>query len=85
MLLCHWEIKLTLIFRDSGCNGAIVKRELVDEADFIGEVGYMMTVDRTLIKAPIARIEVDISYFNTGTVEAMCMKNPLFDLIIGTF
>ena len=42
----------------------------------------MMTVNRTLIRAPMARIEVDTP-FNTGTVEAMCMKDPLFDLIIG--
>ena len=60
----------------------IVKRELVDEADFIGKVGYMMTVNRTLIRAPIARIEVNTPFY-TGTVEAMCMKDPLFDLIIG--
>ena len=68
--------------RDSGCNGVIVKRELVDEADFIGKVGYMMTVNRTLIRAPIARIEVDTPFY-TGTFEAICMKDPLFDLIIG--
>ena len=41
-----------------------------------------MTVNQTLIRAPIARIEVDPPFY-TGTVEAMCMKDPLFDLIIG--
>ena len=41
-----------------------------------------MTVDRSLIRAPIARIEVN-TLFYTGTVEAMCMKDPLFGLIIG--
>ena len=54
----------------------------MDEADFIGTVGYMMTVNRTLIRAPIVKIEVDTPFY-TETVEAMCMKNPLFDLIIG--
>ena len=33
------------VLRDSGCNGVIFKRELVDEADVIGKVGYMMTVN----------------------------------------
>ena len=70
------------VLRDSRCNGVIVKRKLVDEADFIEKVGYMMTVNRTLIRAPISRIEVDTPLY-TGTVEAMCMKDPLFDLIIG--
>ena len=55
----------------------------MNEVDFIGKVSYiMMTVNRTLIRAPISRIEVDTSFY-TGTVEAMCMKDPLFDLIIG--
>ena len=55
----------------------------MNEVDFIGKVSYiMLTVNRTLIRAPISRIEVDTSFY-TGTVEAMCMKDPLFDLIIG--
>ena len=37
------------VLRDNTCYGVIVKRKLVDEADFIGKVGYVMTVDRTLI------------------------------------
>ena len=36
----------------------IVKGELVDEADFTGEVGHMMTVNPTLKKALIAIIKV---------------------------
>ena len=40
----------------------------------------MMTVNRTLIRAPTARIEVDTP-FCTETVEAICTKNPLFDVI----
>ena len=70
------------VLRDSECNGVIVKRELVKEADFTGKVGYMMTVDLTLIRVLIARIRVDAPLY-TGTVKAICMKNPFFDLIIG--
>ena len=69
------------VLEDSGCNGVIVKRELVHEADFIEKVGYM-TVDRTLIEASIVTIKVDTPFY-TGTVEAMCMKDSLLDLIIG--
>ena len=32
------------VLRGSGCNRVIFKRELVD-ADFIGEVGHVITVD----------------------------------------
>ena len=66
------------MLRDSGFNIVIVNREFVDEANFIGKMDYMMIVDRTLIRAPIARIEVDMPFY-TGTVEAMCMKDPLLD------
>ena len=71
------------VLEDSGCNGVIVKRELVHEADsdFIEKVGYM-TVDRTLIEALIVTIKVDTPFY-TETVEAMCMKDSLLDLIIG--
>ena len=74
--------KVEEIFQDSGCSGVIVKRELVDEADFTGEMGHIMTVDRVLKRAPIARVKVDTPFF-VGTVEALCLKDPLFDLIIG--
>ena len=53
----------------------------MDEADFVGGVGYMMTVDRTLIRTVIAKIEIDTPFY-AGTVKAMCMKDPLFGLII---
>ena len=47
------------VLRDSGCNnGVIVKREFADKADFIRKVGYMMTLDRKLMRAPISKIEV---------------------------
>ena len=36
------------VLRDTGCSGVIIRRELVDEADFTGEMVHIMTVDRTL-------------------------------------
>ena len=72
------------VLRDSGCNGVIVKRELVDEADFIGKVGCIMMVNRTLIRTPYARYKVDTPFY-IGTVEAMCMKDPLLDLLLEMF
>ena len=41
------------VLRDSRCNGVIFKRELMDKANFIGKMGYIMTVNRTLIRALI--------------------------------
>ena len=45
------------VLRDTGCNGVIVRRELVKKEDFTGSVGYVMAIDRTLKEAPIAEIK----------------------------
>ena len=41
-----------------------------------------MTVARTLLKAPFANVEISTPYYS-GTVEALCLKDPLYQLIIG--
>ena len=75
-------IKKVEMLRDTGCSGVIIRRELVDEADFTGEMGHIMTVDHTIKRAPMAEVEMDTPFY-VGTVEALCLQDPLFDLIIG--
>ena len=70
------------MLRDTGCSGVIIRRELVDETDFTGEMGHIMTMDCTIKQAPMAKVEVDTPFY-IGTVEALCLQDPLFDLIIG--
>ena len=70
------------VLRDTGCSGVSIRRKLVDKADFTAEMGYIMTVDRMIKRAPMAKVEVDTSFY-VGTVEALCLQDPLFDLIIG--
>ena len=69
------------VLRDTGCNGVIVRRELVKK-DVTGSMGYVMAIDRTLKEAPIAEIKVDMPYY-TGVTQAICLRDPLFDLVIG--
>ena len=73
--------KLVTVLRDTGCSGVIVKRELVAEEQLTGKVGYIMTVARTLLKDPFANVEINTPYFS-GTVEALCLRDPLHQLII---
>ena len=68
--------------RDTGCSGVIIRRKLVDETNFIREMRHIMTVDRTIKRAAMAKVEVD-TLFYVGTVEALCLQDLLFDLIIG--
>ena len=41
-----------------------------------------MTIDRRALKVPIAIIHIDTPYF-AGKTEAMCMSDPIFELIVG--
>ena len=70
------------VLRDTECSGVIIRKELVDEADFTKEMGHIMTVDRTLKRAHMAKVEADTPFY-VDTVEALCLQDPLFDLIIG--
>ena len=60
------------VLRDTGCNGVIVRRELAKKDDFTGSMGYVMAIDRTLKKTPIAEIKVDTPYC-TGETQAICL------------
>ena len=70
------------VLRDTGCSGVIVKKALVKEQQLTGAVGYIMTIDRRALKVPIAIIDIDTPYF-AGKTEAMCMSDPIFELIVG--
>ena len=70
------------VLRDTGSNDVIVRRELMKKDDFTGSMGYVMAIDRTLKKASIAEIKVDTPYY-TGVTQALCLRDPLFNLVIG--
>ena len=71
------------VLGDTGCTGVLIKRDLVNQVELTGEKGYVTAFDKTLpIRAPIAKIEVDIPYY-VGKVKALCVQEPVADLIIG--
>ena len=70
------------VLRDTGCNGVIVKSKFVEDGQFTGKLGYMLRVDNTVIEARKARINIDTPFLK-GTVEALCLQDALYDLIIG--
>ena len=70
------------VLRDTGCSGVVVKKDLVGEDQFTGDFNVMLLIDNTARKVPIARIYVDTPYLK-GHVEAQCLSDPIYDLIIG--
>ena len=70
------------VLRDSGCTGVVVKTKYVEPQQMTGEVKTCMLIDGTVKQFPVATIQVDTPYL-VGTVTAVCMKDPVYDLILG--
>lgn len=70
------------VLRDTGCSTVVVRRSLVAEEDLTGKEEICVLIDGTVRRTPVAKITVDTPYL-TGRVLAVCMKDPLYDLIIG--
>jgi hypothetical protein len=68
--------------RDTGCSSVVVKSSLVEPHQMTGKANMCILIDGTTRKVPLARIDIQTPFY-TGNVEAMCMKAPLYDLIIG--
>ena len=64
--------------RDSGCSGAIVNVQFVEKEQYLGKDGYMI-IDKTIRKAPLARITVGTQFYK-GDIQAMCLPDSICDL-----
>ncbi len=70
------------VMRDTGCSSVVVKSELVKPEQFTGKYKDCMLIDGSVRRFPVAEIQIQSKYFE-GTSEALVMKTPVFDLIIG--
>ena len=70
------------VLRDTGCNGVVIRRDLVAEEQLTGSKRVCLLADGSKVEAPIARVSIDTPYY-IGEVEAWCLNNPLFELIVG--
>ncbi|XP_052717957.1 uncharacterized protein LOC128190087 [Crassostrea angulata] len=74
--------KLVTVLRDTGCSGAVIRRELVNDDQLTGTSQRCKLADGRIIDSDVARIGVDTPYF-TGSVDAWCFDSPSYDLILG--
>ena len=70
------------VLRDTGCSSAAVRASLVAPDQMTEKVHLCVLIDGTIRRFPIAKLQVDTPYL-TGEIEAMCMKDPICDLVIG--
>ncbi|XP_069109726.1 uncharacterized protein [Argopecten irradians] len=73
---------LVTALRDSGSDGIVVRRSLVDSSQMTGRTQVCYLVDKTPVYAPIAYVFIDTPFY-TGHCEAWTLETPLYDLIIG--
>ena len=70
------------VLRDTGYSGVIVKKILIPEEAYTGRNQTQVMVDCTSRVLPEAKVSVDTPYYK-GEVLALCLENPLVDLIVG--
>jgi len=70
------------VLRDGGCSTVVVKRSLIDDDRLTGAEENCISIDGTVRKVPVAEVHLVTPYF-TGRVKAVCMRNPLYEVIIG--
>ena len=72
------------VLRDTGCSSAVIKSDLVSDGQLTGNKETCRLIDGTLKQFPEAVVCVDTPYYK-GNVRVLCMKNPVYDLILGNF
>ena len=75
--------KLVSTLRDTGCSTICVNSNLVKDDQLTGEMKTFTFLDGNPQQTKVARIDVDTPYLKKEKVEAVCLDNPTFDLVIG--
>ena len=70
------------VLRDTGCSCVVIRQSLVNRNQMTGKHKQCILIDGTVRWYPTARVHVDCPFFS-GCVEALCMKSPVFDVILG--
>ncbi|KAJ8044259.1 hypothetical protein HOLleu_11669 [Holothuria leucospilota] len=74
--------RLVDVLRDSGCSTVVVKNGLVRSDQYLGIKKRCILLDGTVRIVPVAKLYVSTPFYE-GEVEALCMENPIYDLILG--
>jgi len=70
------------VLRDTGCSTIVVRRALVPDDKLSGREERCILIDGTVRYTPMAEIYVETPFFS-GLTTAICMKNPIYDLVVG--
>lgn len=71
------------VLRHTGCSTVVVKRDLVTENRFTGETCLVRVINGQVYRFPLAQVDIQSPYYS-GCVTAVCMENPVYNVIVGT-
>ena len=69
------------VLRDTGCSTIVVNRSFVKDDELTGRTIVCVMIDGTAKEYPAAMVNIEAPFLN-GSVEAVCMDQPLYDVII---
>ena len=70
------------VLRDTGCTGVVVRRSLVSDGQMLNKQSGVTLIKNYKQRCPMARINIDCPFFR-GSMDALCIEDPLHDLVIG--
>ncbi|GFO02879.1 gypsy retrotransposon integrase-like protein 1 [Plakobranchus ocellatus] len=68
--------------RDTGCQGVVVRKQLVDASQLTGECSVLLRIDNTALLAERAVISLRTPFLS-GEVKALCIPDAICDVIVG--
>ncbi|KAK2159638.1 hypothetical protein LSH36_149g02002 [Paralvinella palmiformis] len=71
------------MLRDTGCSGVVVNRSMINDDQLLNQTDRCMLIDGSILKVPMAQIDIDAPYFTGISVEAMVVKSPVYGLVVG--
>ncbi|GFN97876.1 Zinc finger protein [Plakobranchus ocellatus] len=72
------------VMRDTGCEGVVVRKLLVDASQLTGECCLLLRIDNTALLAEKAVISLRTPFLS-GEVNALCIPDAICDVIVGNF
>jgi len=84
MPVCEGKMidKIVSVLTYTGCSTMVVRRGLVNDDQLTGKNEMCFLIDGMTGHTPVAEIEIDTPFYK-DKVKAVCMENPLYDVIIG--
>ncbi|GFR90174.1 hypothetical protein ElyMa_000810900 [Elysia marginata] len=70
------------VMRDTGCEGVVVRRQLVVAGQLTGECCLLLRIDNTALLAEKAVIKLRTPFLS-GEVKALCIPDAICDVIVG--